>query len=235
MNCRDRAIGAIDELRAPDRASIAGVRPAGRRTHPTCPHTEGGSQVGRSSKLTTLTFDDFNSPTGTLDLNQDKLVVDYTGSSPFANLWEAVDSAYGGGTWNGTGITSATAAANNDYAIAIGEASVLGRTSYGNLPVDSTAVLLGFTWGGDADMDGDVDDDDSDILLDHFGDPGTFYWTDGDFNYDNTVTLADYNILVKNYGQGGLGALAPEPSVAGALSIAAFAFGLARPRQRRRH
>ena len=54
---------------------------------------------------------------------------------------------------------------------------------------------------GDADMDGDVDWDDFDILFIRWGVDGVT-WSDGDFDGDHVVGLSDYVALGNNFGYG---------------------------------
>jgi hypothetical protein len=53
---------------------------------------------------------------------------------------------------------------------------------------------------GDADLDGDVDSDDFNILSFNFGLENTASWSDGDFNGDGNVDSDDFNILLFNFG-----------------------------------
>ena len=65
---------------------------------------------GPTSTLTSLTL----GPGATLDITNNALVVDYTGASPVASIRASILSGRGGAglgkPWNGTGITSSTAA-----------------------------------------------------------------------------------------------------------------------------
>ena len=92
------------------------------------------------------------------------MVLDYTGASPLATVQDQIRSGYASGHWNGQGITSGTAlfaAIGSGHATAIGygEAStVLGGSggTFDGLTVDNTAVLLRYTYAGDANLDGVV-------------------------------------------------------------------------------
>src|SRR5205823_120566 len=102
-----------------------------------------------------------------------------------------------------------------------GENSVVGRSTFFGQSVDSTAVLIKYTYYGDADLDGDVDLTDYTILSANYNTSGKV-WTQGDFNYDGNVNITDYTYLSANYnsnslGDGSgrvpsLGAAVPEPS-----------------------
>ncbi|MEM6257714.1 MAG: PEP-CTERM sorting domain-containing protein [Planctomycetota bacterium] len=86
---------------------------------------------------------------------------------------------------------------------------------------------------GDADLDGDVDSDDFNILAFNFGEPGG--WTQGNFDGDATVDSDDFNILAFNFGAGSPTSISlevtsvPEPASLTLLGVA----GLALLRRRR--
>jgi hypothetical protein len=70
--------------------------------------------------------------------------------------------------------------------------------------VDDTAVLIKYTWSGDADLTGVVELADYNRLAFNFGESGRI-WSDGDFNFDGTVDLTDFNLMSPNFGQQPLG------------------------------
>jgi hypothetical protein len=160
-----------------------------------------------------------------LDLNNNAMVIDYSGSSPVADVQSALASGYHGGDWTGTGITSATAAAvaadsSNQHKTAIGfaEASdVFGSfpQSFHGQPIDGTSILLSYTVSGDANLDGKVDTLDFNRLAANFGGTGK-RWSQADFNYDGIVDTLDFNNLAANFGQqlasSAGGTLVPEPA-----------------------
>jgi len=109
-----------------------------------------------------------------LDLKNNDLVVDYTSTSPIGNAGTSssgiaglIKTGFASGSWNGAGIRSSTAAggATSLYALGYGEASNVldvssGTATFGGQVVDSTTVVVGFTYAGDADINGKVDLDD---------------------------------------------------------------------------
>ncbi len=155
---------------------------------------------GRVLKTTSLTVTG-----GKLDLNNDNMIVDWTGASVLGNLQTLLLAGCNGGGWNGsTGIASTNAAATGGLtALGAVEASeILGITgtqtaSWAGQNVDSSAVLVKYTYGGDANLDGKLN------ILDYAQiDQGIQTqltgWSNGDFNYDSTVNILDYVIIDGN-------------------------------------
>jgi phage baseplate assembly protein gpV len=165
--------------------------------------------------------------TGSIDLNG-ALVVDYTSLSPLSGLVEQI----------GTSIVSTAALSDPARRIGYGEASELGLAVFAGLAVDSTAAILALSFGGDTDLDGDVDVADLGRLATNWQAGGD--WFGGDFDYNGTVEVNDLGLLASNWQAGtfalaeaaaslGLGSAAvPEPAAIGLLLAA-----LLRRRQRR--
>ena len=163
-------------------------------------------------------------PRGKLDVTNNAFVVDYTDPSPINRIRTLITSAYNGGSWDGNGITSSSANANN-FGIGYAEASALASIPAIFGSVDATAVLFRFTRYGDANLDGTVNLADFNRLAANFGSTGGD-WSQGDFNYDGNVNLADFNRLAANFGLSatgpnvtpadwsGLAAAVPEPVIA---------------------
>jgi len=148
---------------------------------------------------------------GTLDVTDSALVVDYHGATPLAAIVEQIRSGFRDGPtgyWDGPGITSSAAAAHAQGLTAVGvidnsdtELGIGGLTTFGGVAVDETSVLAGYTWWGDANLDGIVDSNDYDridnawLLWTQEGrvPDGGFRWAVGDFNYDGTIDSNDYD------------------------------------------
>ena len=109
-------------------------------------------------------------------------------TSPYAEIKRLLTVGRNGGTWDGPGIDSSAVATHLHTALGYGEASVLSKTSFGGQDVDASAVLVRYTLGGDADLNGTVNNADYFRLRSHLGGPGD--WEDGDFNYDGLVNNA---------------------------------------------
>jgi hypothetical protein len=200
-----------------------------------------GTTAG-TSNVKSLAIAGGATPTATLDLADNAMVVDYTGPSPLATIKAQVGHAYDGGTWAEHGITSSQADASQ-FGVGYAEASALGGvpTIFGT--VDADAVLLRLTRYGDANLDGQVNLQDFNRLASGFGAGDD--WSEGDFNYDGLVNLQDFNRLAANFGLGAagpgvtpqdwamLGAAVPEPGGLGMLLLGGFF--AARRRRTRRH
>jgi hypothetical protein len=160
----------------------------------------------------------------TLDINDNALVIDYSGDSPAAAIRAAILSGRGGSGlgagWNGTGITSSAAAAANatdpetrSIGFADNGSLPLGAyTEFRGHPVDPTSILIAYTRTADANLDGLVDDADATILGAAY-DPATAngVWALGDFDYSGFVDDVDATLLGALYN--------PQPSPAPAIPV----------------
>jgi len=165
-------------------------------------------------------------PSATLDLTNNAMVVDYGFISPINTIRSAILSGYNNGAWTGTGITSSSAAANGITAVGYAEASDLFTTfpaTFAGQSVDATSLLLRYTLGADANLDGLVTSSDFNLLVAHYGESNA-RWSFGDFDYNGKVNTLDFNRLAGLFGAtlptGGaaLGSLVPEPASATLLA-----------------
>jgi len=189
--------------------------------------TPGGGTAG-TSVVKTL------SVTGTSKLNlaDHDLIVDYTGASPLADIKALITSGYANGAWNGNGINSSSAAASgpNKTALGYAEASATGfaNGTFSDEPIDADAVLVKYTYSGDANLNGTVDSTDFNLFTPNYGGSGKS-WIQGDFDYNGKVNTLDFNLLAGNFGLAlpgpTLGSVVPEPasmSIVGLAIIAAL-------------
>jgi hypothetical protein len=86
--------------------------------------------------------------------------------------------------------------------------------------VDSTSILIKYTYFGDSNLDGQVDITDLGNLASNWQSSGP--WTSGDFDYSNFIDITDLGLLASNW-QAGVGA----PLRAGSLHESLAVFGLA--------
>jgi hypothetical protein len=156
-----------------------------------------------------------SSPLATLDLSTSAVVIDFSaaGENPAASIRQLILSGRGGSglniRWNGTGITSSqvqadVAAKPNITSVAYADNATLPLGPYATFrgePVDKTAVLIGYTRTGDANLDGVVNDDDVTIVGAAYA-PGKPQpsWALGDFDYNGFVDDDDVTLLGAFYG-----------------------------------
>ena len=97
---------------------------------------------------------------------------------------------------------------------------------FSGVPVDSSTILVKYTYLGDMNLDGCVDDNDI-TFFNLFYDGGavdTHYWNEGDiFGYDGRIDDNDVTILGLTYGLGigsPLGGAVSAAAVPGAVGVA---------------
>jgi hypothetical protein len=194
--------------------------------------------------------------TSTLNLTNGDLIV--TGV-PLATINSQVASGFNatGAPWTGTGITSSTAANDSTHLTALGVIQNIapnGSAIYSNFDgtsVNSSDVLVKYTYYGDSNLDGAVDGSDYTLIDNGFNNHLTG-WYSGDYNYDGVVDGSDYTLIDNAYNTQGssLGSNAldaqsteqiagisgpgsspvPEPASLGVLIVGAAA-GLGRRRR----
>jgi hypothetical protein len=145
---------------------------------------------------------------GGINLNDNDLIVDYTGTSQLSNVFGLLTSGHANGGWNGLGIASATAGANPAHNTGLGyaEATDLFTTfpaTFSGQQIDSTSVLVKYTYYGDTNFSGNVDLTDFNKMAANFGQSNK-QWVQGDSDYNLTVNLIDFNRLASAFGQSGL-------------------------------
>ena len=188
---------------------------------------------------------------GVLNLKQGNLIVRNAGDTAhhadYLRIRNYVVSGYAAQAWTGAGINSSNAAADataGNFLLAVGvlDNSFQNLSTFAGhtLSVTFDELLAKYTYYGDANLSGMVDDDDQGNL--DFGRGfGVGEWYAGDFNYDGVVNDDDQaNLdygrgfqgppLVSQGGGAGFGAV-PEPSVVGL--IAAGIIGLMNRRSKR--
>jgi fibronectin-binding autotransporter adhesin len=147
---------------------------------------------------------------GGTDIQGGKVLFAYSGSSPASSINAQLATSFAAnGFVNNTQIRSSTATAK------LG----LGMSD------DGSNVTVGYTYYGDANVDGAVNALDFNSLATNFGATSGKFWYQGDFNYDGKVNSTDFAALAANFNSSlvpapapSLGALVPEPAITGLLS-----------------
>jgi hypothetical protein len=157
--------------------------------------------------------------TGTLDLNDNNLIVDYATSTQLPAVQSLINAARSGGAWTGNGITSSSAKNNSDHNTSLGamEASdfknLYGASAlFDGEAIDTTAVLVKYTYYGDTDFNGQVNFDDY-VRTDSGFNNHSSGWLNGDFDGNGQVNFDDYVLidLAFNTQSGALHRLSPRP------------------------
>jgi hypothetical protein len=136
-----------------------------------------------------------------VDLNSNDLIVDYSGQSQLLALQMLVNEGRANGTWSTTvGITSSAAKNANPRNTTLGvmEASdfksIYGpNATFAGEAIDSTAILVKYTYYGDADFNGVVNFDDYSRTDAGFLNNRTG-WLNGDFDGNGSVNF-DYSLI----------------------------------------
>jgi hypothetical protein len=149
-------------------------------------------------------------PTARLNIGSGALIVDYDdgAASPLEDVKRWIAAGYNGMTWTGSGLTSSAAAlAPITHGLGYAQNNMLFApyNSFAGQPVDSSCVLVKYTYAGDLNLDGRVDDNDVSILGLYYdgGAVNTHCWSQGDlFGYDGRIDDNDVSILGLTYGLG---------------------------------
>ena len=145
---------------------------------------------------------------GDLDINDNAIVVDYSGATPMGGWDEAqhlytgiigrVYSGHDDHSWQGQGIKSSVAAQNSvAFGIGVAEASDVlylqpGETAtFAGETIDATTILIRFGFSGDTDMNGEVNGDDY-FRADSSITAGLNGFSNGDINFDGIVDAGDF-------------------------------------------
>jgi hypothetical protein len=136
-----------------------------------------------------------------LDLNDNDLILDYSGASQLSAIQTLINTARNGGAWDGPGLTSTSAKNNALHNTTLGaiEASTY-KSIYGNAAlfdgqsIDTTAVLVKYTYYGDTDFNGRVNFDDY-VRTDAGFNNHRTGWVNGDFDGNGAVNFDDYVLI----------------------------------------
>jgi hypothetical protein len=164
----------------------------------------GGGKVLLTNSLSVTTG-------GRADLGDNDAVVNYPAGVPsplgswngnaYTEITGLIQSGRNGGSWDGGGVmTSQSDAVTGLTSLGVGEAGeMLGLAAtatalWHGQSVDGSAVLVMYTYTGDATLDGKIDVDDYGKIDTSIGLINTG-WVNGDFNYDGKINVDDYAII----------------------------------------
>jgi hypothetical protein len=147
-------------------------------------------------------------PTATFDLTDNDLILQADAASRaavLAAISNFVKIGRNNGAWTGVGgITSSTAAAQPNHLtglpIALNDkgAGTPLYTTFDGVAVDNNAILVKYSWNGDADLSGKIDSDDYFQIDNGFVLKLTGY-RNGDFDFNNAVDADDYFLIDKAF------------------------------------
>ena len=180
----------------------------------------------------------------TLDITDNAVIVDSAVTS--ASYVRDKILAGRGGTglgkpWNGSGITSSTAAevsltAPEGWSVGYAENALLpmgAYTTFRGQPVDATSVLIAYTRTGDANLDGVVDNDDVTVVGANYAPgaakPAGSAWALGDFDYNGFVDNDDVTLFGVFYHPAANPGPAPRHSLTDCLRLTTRRHSLRRP------
>jgi hypothetical protein len=162
-----------------------------------------GTNAG-ASRVTALSIAGGATPTATLDLNDNDLLIT-TGT--YAAVKDAVAFARHSGAWDRRGLTSTAARnalpKNKTLGVVTGaEYLSTGQSLFDTFAVTSGNVLVKFTYYGDTDLNGKVDFDDYSRTDSGFNIHKTG-WFNGDFDYNGQVDFDDYSLIDMSFNTQG--------------------------------
>jgi len=147
-------------------------------------------------------------PGDSLDITRNTLTINFTGGDPTNTIKGYLQSAYAGGAFTGTGLTSSAVEAEvasakgttkGTYSIGYIDGNTDGAVATNN-GVGANQFFISPELVADGNLDGKVDFNDLLILAQNTGSV-TADWVHGDFNFDSKVDFNDLLLLAQNLNQ----------------------------------
>lgn len=169
------------------------------------------NDIGSANLVQTLTI----ASGAHLDLTNNDMVIDYTGSSPLQTVRQYLHDG---------SLMSSSAPAGSGMALGYAEASDIGQTTtFNQIPTDSTSIAIMYTYDGDTNLDGVVDPSDYQRMLNGNGSD----WYEGDLNYDGVKNGDDWALFMLgdalSQAHGNINAV-PEPASLAIFGVAGLLF-----------
>jgi hypothetical protein len=136
--------------------------------------------------------------TGKLELNDNDLIVDYTGTSVEGAIRQLVKDGRAAGSTSG--IFSTPGNPDDDVVMAVADNAAWGKSTFNGIAIDGSTVVGKYTYFGDANLDGKVTGDDYVSVDANLGTGDS--WLEGDFNMNGVTTGDDYVAIDANLGKG---------------------------------
>jgi hypothetical protein len=141
------------------------------------------------------------SESGILNLGDNDMILDYTGATQFPSLQLMLRVGRDHGIWDGLGINSLAAHNSPAHNTTLGMMEATDfKGIYGNAAtfagqtIDTTALLVKYTYYGDTDFNGKVNFDDYVRTDSGFNNHKTG-WVNGDFDFNDAVNFDDYVLI----------------------------------------
>ncbi|MBC8105617.1 MAG: PEP-CTERM sorting domain-containing protein [Anaerolineae bacterium] len=151
-----------------------------------------------ASRVTTLAIAGGATPTATLDLTDNDLVVT---SGSYADITAQIAHARNAGAWDQPGLTSSAAGAATPKNKTLGtltgaefHAAQGAGALFNGFTVAGSDILVKYTYYGDTDFNGLVDFDDYSRIDSGFNNNRTG-WSNGDVDYNGIVDFDDYSLI----------------------------------------
>ena len=137
--------------------------------------------------------------TAQLNLTNNFLIVEASNAITKASDMSQLGAEVASGTSTGFGIVTSPLAQNLALAIIDNGALLTPFTTFGGQPVDSNSILLAPELLGDTNIDGHVDLNDLNTVLNNLGIAASA-WTSGNFDGAPTIDLNDLNDVLNHLG-----------------------------------
>ena len=149
-------------------------------------NTAGVATFGSNAKLANLSITG-----GTVDLTNSKFVIEASSKASTLTALQVNIANHS--------LISSTLAANFGLALVDNAALTTHFNTFGGNPADTNSILIAPELLGDANIDGHVDLNDLNTVLNHLG-TTTPNWTNGNFDHAATINLNDLNDVLNNLG-----------------------------------